>query len=263
MKYGFIGCGNMGSALIRAAVKAVDPSRIMITDTDEKKAEALAQETGTAFTDLKTLAEETQMIFLGVKPQMMEALFKNLQPLLDKRQDRFVLVSMAAGLSIEGIRDLGHVYPVIRIMPNLAASVNEGMILWAEDGANEEETEDFKQLMKYAGKLLEVPEEKIDAGSAISGCGPAYVYLFLEALADAGVSLGLTRDQALLLASQTVIGAAKLQQETGKHPGELKDAVCSPGGTTIAGVLALEKGAFRSTVSDAVLAAFKRTRELG
>ena len=149
-------------------------------------------------------------------------------------------------------------------MPNTPAAIGQGMILYtANDLVTEADEADFLNLMKEAGAFDRLPEQLIDAGSALSGCGPAFVYLFIEALADGGVKCGLPRDKALCYAAQTVSGAAQMVLTDGRHPGALKDAVCSPGGSTIEGVHALEDGAFRGAVMDAVAAAFKRTKELG
>lgn len=261
--FGFIGTGNMGGALAKAAVKTLG-SAVALSDKAEDKAAALAAELGCRTATVAQVAETCEYIFLGVKPQVMGFLFEEIAPILAKRTDRFVLVSMAAGLTISRIRQMaGGDYPVIRIMPNTPASVGEGMILYALENVSEDELETFLSGMAKAGKFCALPESLIDAGSALSGCGPAYVCLFLEALADGGVACGLPRQQALELAAQTLLGTAKLVQQTGQHPGALKDAVCSPGGSTIAGVAALENGGFRGTVMEAVAEAFRRTKELG
>ena len=262
MTYGFIGCGNMGGALIRAAVKAVNANQVWINDMDMDKAGALAEETGAIATDIVDLAQSCDYIFLGVKPQVMEKMLDSINDVLAERNDGFVLVSMAAGMTINKIRSFSGNYPVIRIMPNLAAAVGEGMILYTHKDVTETEVEDFLELMKYAGRLMPVEESMIDAGCALSGSGPAFAFLFIEALADGGVRCGLKREEAIVLAAQTLLGAAKLLLETGKHPAQLKDAVCSPGGTTIAGVSALEEGAFRNDVIKAVLRAYERAIEL-
>jgi pyrroline-5-carboxylate reductase len=170
---------------------------------------------------------------------------------------------MAAGLSIKKIREFaGSDYPVIRIMPNTPVFVGEGMILYTVKDVTDDEIDGFLNALEHAGKLDKIDEKLIDAAGSLSGCGPAFVYLFAEALADGAVECGVPRDKALKYASQTILGAAKMLIETNEHPGKLKDAVCSPGGTTIAGVHALENGAFRSTAMDAVKSAFNRTLEL-
>ena len=261
--FGFIGAGNMGGALAAAAVKTLG-AEVILSDKAEDKAAALAESLGCQVASVAQVAEKCQYIFLGVKPQVMSLLFGEIAPILAKRTDRFVLVSMAAGLSINRILEMAKGnYPIIRIMPNTPASVGEGMILYTSANAEEAEVETFLSGMAKAGKFCALPENLIDAGSALSGCGPAYVCLFLEALADGGVACGLPRQQALELAAQTLLGTAKLVQQTGQHPGQLKDAVCSPGGSTIAGVAALENGGFRGTVLEAVNEAFRRTKELG
>jgi pyrroline-5-carboxylate reductase len=174
-----------------------------------------------------------------------------------------VLVTMAAGLTMARIRELaGRDYPIIRIMPNTPVSIGKGVVLYTGADVSEADWAEFLAAMQPAGRLEELPETLIDAGSAVSGCGPAFVYLFIEALADGGVECGLPRDKALQLAAQTVSGAAELVLQSGRHPGALKDAVCSPGGTTIAGVHALEKGAFRALGMDAVRAAYDKTLSL-
>ncbi|MCD8146036.1 MAG: pyrroline-5-carboxylate reductase, partial [Clostridiales bacterium] len=167
-------------------------------------------------------------------------------------------------LTIARIREMaGGDYPVIRIMPNTPASIGEGMILYAAEGVTEEERDRFLYNMAAAGRFDALPESLIDAGSAVSGCGPAFVYPFIEALADGAVACGLPRDKAQEYAAQTLVGAAKLVLESGQHPGALKDAVCSPGGSTIAGVRALEQRGFRSAATEAVVAAYEKTKALG
>ena len=263
MKTGFIGCGNMGGALIRANAKAMEEGSILIFDRNPGKVQALRADTGAISCTLEEVCASADYIFLGVKPQGMEAMLEKAAPVLSARTDRFVLVTMAAGLTINKIQELaGGKYPVIRIMPNLAAAVGESMTLWTADGTTDSENEAFIDCMRFSGKFMQLTENLIDAGSAISGCGPAYVYMFIEALADGGVRCGLKRAAALELAAQTLLGSAKLMQETGRHPEEIKDAVCSPGGTTIAGVLKLEEKGFRSASSGAVIAAYERTLEL-
>lgn len=261
-RIGFLGCGNMGSAMARAAAKRTNS--LLLANRTPAKAEALAAELGGQAADNGQVARDCDLIFLGVKPQMMAGLLAELAPVFRERTDRFVLVTMAAGLSMEAIRSMaGGAYPVIRIMPNTPASIGEGMILYCSTGVESEELEAFCTLMAGAGALDELPEGLIDAGSALSGCGPAFVYLFIEALADGAVACGLPRQKAQQYAAQTLIGAAKLVLESGEHPGALKDAVCSPGGSTIQGVRALEQGRFRGTVMEAVIAAYQKTVDLG
>ena len=261
-KIGFIGCGNMGGALIRAASKSVNPAWIHITDLMSSKAEKIKEETGACISDLHSVAAECNYIFIGVKPQGLADMLQSIRSVLNARSDRFVLVSMVAGTSISRIRELAGNFPVIRIMPNLPVSVGAGTVLYCSEDVMEEELNFFTQFMSRAGILCPLKESLIDAGSAVSGCSPAFAFMFIEALADGGVLCGLSRKDAQLFAAQTLLGSAKLLLESGSHPGELKDAVCSPGGTTIAGVMALEKGAFRAAASDAVISAYKKTLDL-
>ena len=244
----------MGGALAKAAVSAVSPEEIIIAEKDTARAEAFAAETGVSIGTNKEIAAECRYLFLGVKPQMLAEVLGELAPVLSERKDRFVLVSMAAGTASEKIQQLsGGDYPVIRIMPNIPASVGQGMILYCTKGeVTEDELSGFLSLMRHAGQLCPLEEKLIDAGSAISGCGPAYAFLFIEALADGGVQCGLPRDKATLLAAQTLLGSAALLIDSGKHPGALKDAVCSPGGTTIVGISALEECGFRHAVIHAI-----------
>lgn len=263
--FGFIGTGNMGSALARSAAKTLHAAQLLLSDGYAPVAEKVAAELGCQAVDVETVASTAKFIFLGVKPQVMADMLAGITPVLKARTDRFVLVSMAAGVCIADIRKMaGGEYPVIRIMPNIPVSVGGGVILFdTTENVTAEEEETFRKAMACAGLVDRLPEKLIDAGSALSGCGPAFVSLFVEALADGAVACGLPRAQALRYAAQTVAGTAKMLLESGQHPGALKDAVCSPGGSTIAGVAALEQGAFRAATIEAVVSAYQRTLELG
>ena len=195
---------------------------------------------------------------------MMADMLADIAPILAERQSRFILVSMAAGLTIADIQEMaGGTYPVIRIMPNTPSAIGEGMILYTCcKGITKAEEKLFLDSMAGAGRLAAIPESQMDAGSAVSGCGPAFVDLFIEALADGGVACGLPRAQAMEFAAQMVVGSARLVLESDKHPGALKDAVCSPAGSTIQGVRALENAGFRSAVMEAVIAAYEKTKSL-
>jgi pyrroline-5-carboxylate reductase len=259
----FIGTGNMGGALARAAAKKQE-NTVLLTNRTQAKAEALAAEIGARAVTPQEAVEKADYLFLGVKPQMLPGLCGTLAPMLRARQDRFVLVTMAAGTSRERLLGLlGIALPVIRIMPNTPASIGQGMILYSPGAdVTKAETEAFVDAMACAGRFLQLEEKLIDAGSALSGSGPAFVDLFLEALADGGVACGLPRKQAMELAAQTVLGSAALCLESGRHPGELKDAVCSPGGTTIQGVRALEERGFRGAVIEAVIRTYEKNLKL-
>lgn len=263
--FSFIGTGNMGGALARAAARKLPPEAILLSNRTPEKAAALAEELKCGHAAPHRAAEQGKYIFLGVKPQMMGDLLAEIGPVLARRRDRFLLVTMAAGLTMERIAAMaGGDYPVIRIMPNTPCAVGEGVILCdANERVTEEELTEFMDDMSGAGVVDRLEERLIDAGSAVSGCGPAFVCLLLEALADGGVACGLPRRKALLYAAQMVRGTAALQLATGEHPGAMKDAVCSPGGTTIAGVRTLEERGFRSAAMDAVIAAVEKTKELG
>ena len=263
MKYtlAFIGCGNMGGALVRAAAKSVGGERIAVYDLDEKKTADLKNECGVTPTDSTDAVRNAEFVVLGLKPQYMESGIAPLREILASRTD-VTVVTMAAGLSMAAIRTyIGKDLPIIRIMPNTPVSVGKGMILYTADGVSEQTEEAFLAAFCEAGRFDHIPESMIDAGSALSGCGPAFVYLFAEALADGAVECGIPRDKAAVYAAETLRGAAEMLLTYG-HPADLKDAVCSPGGTTIAGVHALERGGFRSAAMDAVTAAYEKTLKL-
>lgn len=261
-KIGFIGCGNMGGTLASAAAKT--QNQIFLADNDTEKITALAEQTNAQVSTNIQISQTCDIIFLGVKPQIMPVLAEEIMPVLKERKDDFCLVSMAAGITTERLATLFGSFPIIRIMPNTPAAVGQGMILYCTNQyVSAEQTIDFLNSMEFAGICDSTLESYIDAASAVSGCGPAFVYMFIEALADGGVKCGLTREKAIKYAAQTVLGAGKMVLDTSRHPGELKDAVCSPAGSTIEGVKALENNSFRSACIEAVDAAFKRTKELG
>ncbi len=256
---GFIGCGNMGAALARAVAHRLPGHAIALCDADESKATALGEELGAAVVDLTTVASHCHFLVLGVKPQVLGAVCASFAPLLQPGQ---VIISMAAGTSVATVQAyLGTACPVIRIMPNTPAALGEGVILYAPCGVAEVDEQAFLSHFAAAGMIDRLEEAKIDAASALSGCGPAFVYIFAEALADAAVECGIPRDKAVAYAARTLAGAARMVETYG-NPATLKDAVCSAGGTTIAGVHALEKGGFRAAAMDAVNAAYRRTLEL-
>lgn len=260
MKYGFIGCGNMGGAIVKAISKTT--SDIMITDRSGK-ARSLADELFCTYADAVTIATSCERIFLAVKPQMMADALLPLRKYF--REYKPLLITMAAGLEIAKIQELaGCELPVIRIMPNTPVLVGKGMTLYcANDLVDESVLEDFLDDMAFTGHMDEVPEKLIDSAGVVSGCGPAYLYMFAEALADGAVACGVPRTKALEYAAATLSGAGEMLLQTGEHPGKLKDNVCSPGGSTIAGVNILEERAFRGAVIDCVKAAYKRNQELG
>ena len=263
MKIGFIGTGNMGGALARAAAKSGEAELLLANRTPEK-AQALANAIGAAVCDNAAAAGEADHLFLGVKPQMMAGMLAGIAPVLKARAEKPVLISMAAGLTIESIRAMaGGDYPVIRIMPNMPAAVGEGVIFYACSGnCDKAQQEAFLRYMAPAGKLFPLAEELHAAGSAVAGCGPAFAAIFLESMADGGVACGLPRASAIQYAAQMMLGTAKMVLETGQHPGVLKDSVCSPAGSTIQGVQTLEKCGMRAAVFDAVTVAYEKNVEL-
>ena len=260
MKYGFIGCGNMGGAIAKALAKKT--TDFSVTDRSGK-AIGLAVELCCGYCSAREIGENAERIFLGVKPQMMADALVPLREVL--AENRPVLISMAAGLTMEQICQIaGCDLPIIRIMPNTPVAVGKGLTLYcANDLVSREILEDFLSDMAYSGALEPVPEKLFDAAGTVSGCGPAYLYMFLEAMTDGAVACGVPRAQAMRYAAATMAGAAEMVLQTGQHPGALKDAVCSPGGSTIAGVKALEDASFRSAVMNCVMAACKRNGELG
>ena len=262
--FGFIGCGNMGSALATAARQALSGERILLANRTPDKARALADRLGATVVDNARAAAQSDFLFLGVKPQMMAGMLAGIREVLAAREEPCVLVTMAAGLNIETIRGMAGVdFPVIRIMPNTPAAIGKGMVLCCADGASDAQLATFKAAMAGAGILDFIDERLIDAGSAVAGCGPAFAAMLIEALAAGGVACGLPRAKAQLYAAQMLLGTAALALESGAHPGAMKDAVCSPGGSTIQGVRALEAAGFRGAAFEAVVAAYEKTLELG
>lgn len=259
MKYGFIGCGNMGSALIRAVAKSTKD--IMISDFDIEKAKNLATELGITAADNQTVARECERIFLGVKPQMMSDMLGEIKAELGLKKP--LLISMAAGLKISKIKEFAGDLPVIRIMPNTPVNLGSGMVLYCFDGVSQNIVEDFVSDMKHCGTLDCLDENLIDAGCSVSGCGPAFMYMFADAVAKGGAECGLTYEQSIKYASATMKGAAEMLLSSDKTPQELTEAVCSKGGSTIEGVNVLRNSDFEKTVIDCVRAAYKRNLELG
>ncbi|MBR1560639.1 MAG: pyrroline-5-carboxylate reductase [Clostridia bacterium] len=262
--FSFIGTGNMGGALAVAASKSVPGKDILLSNRTPAKAEALAARLGAAVVDNPTAAARADYLFLGVKPQMMAGMLAGIRDALTARERPCVLVTMAAGLSTRAIRALAGVeFPIIRVMPNTPAAIGQGVVLCCSEGADDGQLAIFREALSGAGMLDFIDEGLIDAGSAVAGCGPAFAAMLIEALADGGVACGLPRAKAQAYAAQMLKGTAALALETGDHPGRMKDAVCSPGGSTIQGVRALERGGFRAAAFEAVVAAYEKTLEMG
>lgn len=261
-RFGFIGVGNMGGALAKAASRST--KQILLCDHDAEKASKLADRIGCEFADIRTVAAECEYVFLGVKPQMMAQMLEEIKKTLEKHKD-VILVSMAAGLSIKTIRKMaGGSYKVIRIMPNIPVEAGEGEILYTtSDNVSKPDIGKFLNLMKHAGHLTGIEESLMDAGCAVSGCGPAFVYKFVRGLAQGGMDAGLDPETALALAIQTVHGAATMLEHNTDSLDNMINKVCSPGGSTIEGVKALDEARMEQAVSAAVAAAYQRNIELG
>lgn len=264
-KIGFIGGGNMAGALIRGllAGKTMTPDQIRVSDLKSERLDELARTYGVeTTTDNEQLARWADVVVIAVKPQIVDRI---LSPLSASMSDADLVISIAAGVPIEALEArLPEGARVVRAMPNTAAIALAGATAIAPGThATAGDLEVAKALFDAVGRCVVLDESLLDAVTGLSGSGPAYVMVMIEALADGGVKVGLGRDTALLLAAQTVYGAAKLQLETGEHPGRLKDMVTSPGGTAIAGLHTLESGGLRRTLIDAVEAASTRAAELG
>lgn len=260
---GFIGAGNMGYPMLVGAKKAFGTEQVVFTTASTQSRENVKQKTGLNYEmDNKTLAASCKYIILAVKPQFFEEVFKDIKEVVTKDQ---VIISVAAGVTIDNIKDrLGNGIRVVRGMPNTPAMVNEGMsgVCFSQDTFSEDEKEVVAQLFSSFGKYELFDEKLMNAVICANGSSPAYVYMFIEALADSVVKYGIPRNKAYELVAQTVLGAAKMVMETGEHPGKLKDQVCSPGGTTIAAVAALEEHGFRNAVIKATDACYERAVSL-
>ncbi len=261
---GMIGVGNMGGALVRGMVAAgaVSPEKVIVSDADDSRTAALSDDLGVrAARSNEELARESEYVVLAVKPGAVGAVTREIAGALGEDQ---TLVSIAAGVPLSRLREaLGQAVPtLVRVMPNTPALVRAGVFAVAAPGAPDERVARLKQLLGAMGDVVDVGEGMMDAVTALSGSGPAFVFVMIEALAEGGVAAGLPPAVAQRLATQTVEGAARMVRETGEHPGALKDAVASPGGTTVAGLAELQRADFRGAVSAAVRAAARRAQEL-
>ncbi len=262
---GFIGAGNMAEAMIRGLLEArlVSAEQLMASDIVEARRKQIHQRYGVqTLAEGREVAAKASILILAVKPQDMEAALNGIAASVDQTR---TIISIAAGIPIAFIAErLPAKARIIRVMPNAPALVLAGAAGIAKgEHATARDLQIAEAIFTAIGKAVVVEEKHLDAVTGLSGSGPAYVFLFIEALTDAGVKMGLTRDVARVLAAQTVLGAAKMLLESGRHPAELKDMVASPGGTTIAGLHALERGGLRGILMEAVEAATIRSRELG
>ena len=266
-KVGFIGLGNMASAMIGGMLrqKLVEPGNIVgNAKTDKTRKEAQRKWGIRILEENARVAAEADIVVLAVKPQFFEEVIGQLQQLGEEAWREKILVSLAPGKSFDWFsQKFGYPVPMARCMPNTPALVGEGCTgMCVSEGVSREAAAEVRSLTDSFGRTAEVPERLMDVVSAVSGSSPAFVFLFIEALADGAVAGGMPRAQAYELAAQAVLGSAKMVLETGKHPGELKDMVCSPGGTTIQGVHALEEKGFRAAAMDAVAACLEKARKL-
>lgn len=265
-RIGIVGTGNMGSAILRGIVESnyVRPSELLVYDISKKKLQQLNEEyAGQLRTaqDCLQIANESDIIVLCVKPNFVDEVIQQLRPGLNGK----AVVSIAAGWTLDRLEAslAGSGAACMRVMPNTPAMVGEGMTAVCDESSLSEEDFDFaKGIFDAVGKTVVLPEKMFDGATAISGSSPAYVYMMIEAMADAGVREGIPRKKAYEMAAQAVLGSALMVLSTGSHPGELKDAVCSPAGTTIEAVEVLEKKGFRSAIMEAMRACADKSREM-
>lgn len=264
-KVGFIGAGNMGEALMRGILKAnlLSPQNVYASDIRETRLKELQKDYGiVTFKDNKELILKARIVILAIKPQNMEGVLSEIAPVINKKH---LVISIAAGITTSYIsKYFKDKIPIIRVMPNTPALVQEGAsALTMGEEVTQSDLESAQKLFNSVGKTVVVNESLMDAVTGLSGSGPAYFFLFIETLTDAGVKMGLPRSVALLLSTQTCLGAAKMVLETEEQPAKLREMVTSPGGTTISGLNALEAGGLSKTIMGAVEAATRRSKELG
>lgn len=264
MKLGFIGLGNMATAMIQGMIAKgiMDKGEIVGSSKSNDTASMVQKKLGIdTYTDNQKVAKISDVLFLAIKPQFMEEVLREIKPALSKET---IIVSIAAGKTMEWIeKNIGGNHKIFRCMPNTPAQVGEGCTaVCGNKQVNDDEREMVLRLLQAFGQASFVEEKQMDAVVAVSGSSPAYVFMFIEAMADGAVKAGMPRKQAYEFAAQAVLGSAKMVLETAKHPGTLKDMVCSPGGTTIEAVKVLEEKGFRGIIMDAMEACIRRNREL-
>lgn len=264
MKIGFVGCGNMGSAMIGGMLKKglFQKNEIIVSNLTEAGSRRSQEKLGVVTTmDNCEVVKNAKIIFLAVKPQFYEEVLGEIKGELTPEH---IVVGIAPGKTLAWLEEkCGQPLKVVRMMPNTPAQVGEGMTgVCINEKVTDEELAEICEITDSFGKTEVVPERLMDAVSAVSGCSPAYVFMFIEAMADAAVAQGMPRKQAYAFASQAVLGSAEMVLETGMHPGELKDMVCSPAGSTIQGVRALERNGFRSAVFEALTEAAEKGKRM-
>lgn len=263
-KIGFIGSGAMAEALISGILNAglVIPTQITVSDISQTRLTYMNEKFGIHTTlAMKEVADEANVLFLTVKPQVIPTVLAGIASYITATT---LVISIAAGITIQTLQDKMPGVPIVRVMPNTPVSVGEGMSVIALGGyAGEESGQLALTIFAAVGKAVRMDESAMDAVTGLSGSGPGYAFVLIDALADAGVRAGLSRQHSITMAAQTLLGAAKMVLETGEHPGKLRDMVTSPGGTTIAGIHVLEQRGVRAALSDAVQAATARSQEMG
>ncbi len=262
MKIGFIGCGNMGSAMMQGIIDSgkAKASDIITSDVSEAALEAKKAAMGVNITtDNKAVAKEADILFLSIKPQYYESVIKEIASVVD---NKMIIVTIAPGKTLEWLKaTFGKELKIVRTMPNTPAMVKEGMMaLCPNSNVTDDDLNTVKDICSGFSNTEVVSENLMDVVTAVSGSSPAYVFMFIEAMADAAVADGMPRASAYKFAAQAVLGSAKMVLETGKHPGELKDMVCSPGGTTIEAVRVLEAKGMRSAVFEAMKACVNKSK---
>lgn len=264
MKIGFIGCGNMGSAMIGGILKKgiYRKEEIIVSNLTEEGSRRSREKLGVVTTlDNSEVVKQAKTVVLAVKPQFYEEVLTEIREHLTEEH---LIIGIAPGKTLAWLEEAcGKQLKIVRLMPNTPAQVGEGMTGACFNAkVTEEDRAEIRKLTESFGRMEFVPERLMDAVGAVSGCSPAYVFMFIEAMADSAVALGMPRKQAYAFAAQAVLGSAKMVLETGMHPGELKDMVTSPAGTTIEGVRTLEKQGFRSAVFEALIASAEKGKKL-
>lgn len=262
-RIGFIGMGNMGSAMLLGMLDTFETDELVFTRKNEEEGRKFSEKTGVEYVrSNQELVEKSKYLILAVKPQIFSSVLPEIKKEVTEEK---IVISIAAGITIWDIKkDLGEKTRIVRALPNTPALVKEGMsgVCFDESDYTEEEKGTIRRMFESFGKMQIVEERLINAVICASGSSPAYVYLFIEALADSAVKYGLPRQTAYEMAAQTVLGAAKMVLETGEHPGKLKDAVCSPGGTTICGIAALEEYGLRNCIWKASDACYEQAENM-
>ena len=261
MKFGFIGTGNMGCAIIEGMLKKYHPYDIIVTDKNKEVLRAVCGKYGTMSAESNVEATNCDFLFLCVKPNVLFDVIDEIKEAIDERT---TVISIVAGKSIKSIEEaFGKNIGIIRVMPNTPALVGEGMsAICKNEYVSSENMDTVMDVFAGFGVAEEISETLMDVVTGVSGSSPAYVFMMIEAMADAAVLGGMPRDKAYIFASQAVLGSAKMVLETKKHPGELKDMVCSPGGTTIEAVAELEKTGFKSSIIEAIKKCVEKSKKL-